>query len=316
MSIQAAPSLFVEEYPLAASRPFAGDGVANFIRVDVPAIIESIVSNPRYIVHGSAGQGNWAKVPWVAVYDSLITDSAQDGFYIVYLVKEDFSGVYLSLNQGVTTVRERYGSDAKRALRTRADDFAARLGKLPKGFSSGKIDLATESGSSLGAFYEGGSICSLYYGKHEFPSDEQLGADLKILLDAYAVLVDAVLPSSKSIEREDDETDFEDLTKIRIHKRIERNQRLAKKVKAKKGYVCEACGFSYDSVYTNLDTDYIEAHHLVAFAELTGSKVPLDPEKDFAVLCADCHRMIHRSKFIHDINAFRLNHIKAKTQSN
>jgi 5-methylcytosine-specific restriction protein A len=130
------------------------------------------------------------------------------------------------------------------------------------------------------------------------------------------VLVDAVLPSSKSIEREDDETDFEDLTKIRIHKRIERNQRLAKKVKAKKGLVCEACGFSYGLAYKNLDTDYIEAHHLVAFAELTGSKVPLDPEKDFAVLCADCHRMIHRSEFIHDIKAFRLNHIKPKPQTN
>jgi len=26
----------------------------------------------------------------------------------VYLVKEDFSGIYLSLNQGVTTVKEQY----------------------------------------------------------------------------------------------------------------------------------------------------------------------------------------------------------------
>lgn len=288
--------------------------MADFVRSVVPESIESVVDNPRYTVHGSAGQGNWAKAPWVAVFDSLITDSAQDGFYLVYLVKEDFSGVYLSLNQGVTVVRERYGSDAKRALRARADDFAARLGKLPIGFSPGKIDLATNSGSSLGAFYEEGAICSRYYARTKFPPDEQLASDLISLLAAYAVLADAVLPASKSIEREDDEAEFEDLTKIRIHKRIERNQRLAKKVKAKKGLVCEACGFSYASGYTDLNTDYIEAHHLVAFAELTGSKVPLDPEKDFAVLCADCHRMIHRSNFIHDVNGFRMNHLKSETR--
>ncbi|MBM3871028.1 MAG: DUF3578 domain-containing protein [Verrucomicrobia bacterium] len=315
MSIHTALSLFVEEYPRAVSRPFAGDSVADFVRSVVPASIESVVANPRYTVQGSAGQGNWAKVPWVAVFDSLITDSAQDGFYLVYLVKEDFSGVHLSLNQGVTVVRERYGSDAKRALRARAGDFAARLGKFPVGFSPGKIDLATSSGSSLGAFYEEGSICSRYYARSEFPPDDQLAADLASLLDAYAVLADAVLPDSKSIEREDDEVGFEDLTKIRIHKRIERNQRLAKKVKERKGFSCEACGFSYASGYKDLDTDYIEAHHLVAFAGLTGSKVALDPEKDFAVLCADCHRMIHRSKFIHDIAAFRLNHLKSKTRT-
>lgn len=315
MSIQAALSLFVEEYPQAISRPFAGDSVADFVRSIVPESIESVVANPRYTVQGSAGQGNWAKAPWVAVFDSLITDSAQDGFYLVYLVKEDFSGVYLSLNQGVTIVRERYGADAKRALRARAEDFAARLGKLPVGFSPGKIDLATSSGSSLGAFYEEGSICSRYYARSKFPPDEQLVADLVSLLAAYAVLADAVLPASKSIEREDDEGDCEDLTKIRIHKRIERNQRLAKKVKVRKGLTCEACGFSYASGYSDLDTNYIEAHHLVAFAELAGSKVPLDPETDFAVLCANCHRMIHRSEFIHDVNAFRLKHIKTGIQA-
>ena len=73
MSIQAALSLFVEEYPLAVSRPFAGDSVADFIRSEVPETIESIVSNPRYTVEGSAGKGRWANVPWVAVFDSLIT---------------------------------------------------------------------------------------------------------------------------------------------------------------------------------------------------------------------------------------------------
>jgi len=53
-----------------------------------------------YLVKGSAGQSQWAASPWVAILDPLITDSAQRGYYPVYLFREDFTGFYLSLNQG------------------------------------------------------------------------------------------------------------------------------------------------------------------------------------------------------------------------
>ena len=51
-------------------------------------------------------------------FDRLITDTARQGFYIVYLFRSDLSGVYLSLNQGVTSIRDVYGADAKKLLRS------------------------------------------------------------------------------------------------------------------------------------------------------------------------------------------------------
>lgn len=311
MSLQAALTLFLEEYPKAVSRSFAGDSVARFVRDDVPQIIGEKIDTSRYLVEGSAGQGRWARVPWVAVFDRLVTESAQNGFYVVYLVKEDFSGVYLSLNQGVTTVKERYGADAKRALRARADDFQARLGRIPDGFTEGSIDLATDSSASLGSFYEAGAIFSRYYDRTAVPDDAQLFADLERVLRAYLVLTDRELPPPSAPEREDDEVglEYEDTGKIRLHKRIERNQRLAKRVKALKGLKCEACQFTYSQGYRGLNTDYIEAHHLIPLSDLGGGKVRMDPLRDFAVLCANCHRMIHRSSYISDVEAFRQTHL-------
>lgn len=310
MSLQAALNLFLQEYPTARMLPFKGNSVGSFIRHDLPEVIAANINNNRYKVKGSVGQSKWARVPWVAVFDTLVTDSAQDGYYIVYLVKEDFSGIFLSLNQGVTTIRERYHSDAKRALRARAKDFEARLGVIPEEFKFGKIDLAVESTSSLGADYEVGAICSKFYDGRRIPNDETLWNDLDQILDLYLLLVERDAPPSRAIEREDDEEHFEDTTKIRIHKRIERNQRLSKKVKKLKGYTCEVCGFSYQDLYKEIGDEFIEAHHLVPLSELKKKKVKMDPEKDFAVLCANCHRMIHRTSSVHNVQEFTTRYLK------
>jgi 5-methylcytosine-specific restriction enzyme A len=87
-----------------------------------------------YVIDGSAGQGQWARSPWVAMLDPLVSDSAQRGYYVVYLFREDFTGFYLSLNQGVTDVREIYGAKVKNALKTRAVDFRSRLLDIPTTF--------------------------------------------------------------------------------------------------------------------------------------------------------------------------------------
>ena len=40
-------------------------------------------------------------------------------------------------------------------------------------------------------------------------------------------------------------------------------------------------------------------------SELKGKRVLMDPAKDFAVLCANCHRMVHRCESPHDMNGFK-----------
>ncbi len=64
---------------------------------------------PNLRVAASAGAGNWAAVPWIAFLDSRETGSIQKGVYCVYLFREDMSGVYLTLNQGVSEPTEQQG---------------------------------------------------------------------------------------------------------------------------------------------------------------------------------------------------------------
>jgi 5-methylcytosine-specific restriction enzyme A len=86
MNLNAALTLFLEEHPNATEQLFAGNPVAEFIRRDVPEAIEAVIGdNKRYLVRGSVGQGNWARIPWAAVFDRFVTDTAQDGYYVVYL---------------------------------------------------------------------------------------------------------------------------------------------------------------------------------------------------------------------------------------
>jgi 5-methylcytosine-specific restriction enzyme A len=46
--------------------------------------------------------------------------------------------------------------------------------------------------------------------------------------------------------------------------------------------------------YGEIGAGYIEAHHLTPFSELKGRPTQLDPKTDFAVLCPNCHRMLHK----------------------
>jgi len=312
MSLQAALSLFLEEYPKAITRTFAGDSVAEFIRKDLPEVLHQIIdANPRYITHGSPGQGNWARAPWAAVYDRFITESAQDGYYLVYLVREDFAGVYLSLNQGVTSARKQYGSEAKSALRVRATDFVARLGPHTSRFSTGGLDLAAGGTANLSAYYEAGNICSIYYQRDALPPDSTLEADFRRFVELYYILVSREPQLYERADAEDDETALgeEDLRKLREHKRVERNRKLAHRAKLAQGYTCKACGFDFASKYGSIGRDFIEAHHLTPLSELKGQKLMLDPKTDFTVLCSNCHRMIHRTSLVHSVEEFRAKYL-------
>lgn len=308
MSLHAALSLLLEEYPVAIQDVFAGSPVAEFIRKDFPEAIQAVIGvNDRYIVHGSAGQGNWARVPWGAIFDRFVTESAQNSYYLVYLVREDFSGAYLSLNQGVTSVRDQYGSDAKQALRVRANDYLARLGKLADGLVQGPIDLGSTASSSLGTYYQCGAICSVFYQKSALPADAVLSKDLLQFIDLYRTLVSRETRFYEQADAEEDEESLgdEDLRVLREHKRIERNKKLASRAKKFHGYKCKACGFDFEKNYGAIGAGFIEAHHLTPLATLKGQRVTLDPKKDFTVLCANCHRMIHKSEFVNKVEEFR-----------
>jgi len=62
---------------------------------------------------------------------------------------------------------------------------------------------------------------------------------------------------------------------------------------------CEVCGFDFSKTYGDYGKDYIETHHLkpIHSVEIEGTRETLEEAlKKIRLLCANCHRMIHRKK--------------------
>ncbi len=92
----------LDGYLFEKQKSFSENPLANYIREKaVDRIKEDLLIDEKiYKVAASPGIGNWAEIPWIAVFDREITETAQEGYYIVYLFRKDMSGVYLSLNMG------------------------------------------------------------------------------------------------------------------------------------------------------------------------------------------------------------------------
>jgi len=78
-----------------------------------------------------------------------------------------------------------------------------------------------------------------------------------------------------------------------------RNPRLTEAVKQHHGYRCQACHFDFAAKYGELGSGYIEAHHLNPLSErpeLEWTDELKTRVADVTVLCANCHRMIHRRR--------------------
>ena len=85
----------------------------------------------------------------------------------------------------------------------------------------------------------------------------------------------------------------------RLHITRERSAALVERKKASVlkstgRLACEACAFDFSKAYGVRGEGFIEAHHVRALTDIVGeTKTRL---KDLALLCANCHRMIHRRR--------------------
>lgn len=269
--------------------------------------LNAFINDERYIVKGSVGVGVWSSVPWLAIFDRFVTTTAQSGFYPVYLFKEDMSGFYLSLGIGVTSVQLEYKESKKirEALRNQNNLLLNKIKVIPSGFATREtLGFTLQSGkrkNNLASNYEDGCVIAKYYDANKLPTDIELYKDVNNLLETYQqVIYDSISASTKETadELQEEFPSFvaeTDLRKMRHHMRIERDdKKLIKEVKKRKGYVCECCRFDFEKAYGAIGKNYIEAHHKQPIHQLKGQIIKLDAEKDFIVLCSNCHKMIHR----------------------
>ena len=170
--------------------------------------------------------------------------------------------------------------------------------KVPTSRIATRADLVNVNCDSVRIELNDDSSYSLY--------PEYLGAYEDFKNGVYSASVTELeeTPDEDIFNDDEDIKDFsatEGKQKLVTHKRLER-QRNSKLPKAKKDKVfretgklaCEGCDFNFAEVYGKHGEKFIECHHKTPIHELTDETVTkLD---DLALLCANCHRMVHRKK--------------------
>jgi predicted HNH restriction endonuclease len=109
---------------------------------------------------------------------------------------------------------------------------------------------------------------------------------------AIAAIVEKDIEALK-VEEAEEVIYSEGKRSVRLVKEYERNPELRTAAVRAHGTRCQVCGFSFAEVYGEHGKDFIEIHHLNPVAQYTG-EVTVDPVREMAALCANCHRMIHR----------------------
>lgn len=122
----------------------------------------------------------------------------------------------------------------------------------------------------------------------------------KSYLNSIAKKIINALSNEESIDFSYDDEGFIEGSIIEgQHKQKERNR---KAVETKKESVlratghlkCEVCGFGFEDFYGDLGHGYIECHHIVPLADIEFEK--RTKLEDLALVCSNCHRMLHRKR--------------------
>tara|TARA_R110000772_G_scaffold49123_1_gene112365 strand:- start:73957 stop:74940 length:984 start_codon:yes stop_codon:yes gene_type:complete len=303
MAIREAFWAIAQNFGNAKAETFGEHPLAQFIRKEAADAVAQYVNATELKITGSPGQGNWADVPWVGIFHRDVTTSATHGYYVVYLFSADLKTVNLSFGQGVTQVRNEFGKLTNDELLRRSALIRDRLPSFKRYFAEGPVNL--NGSTQLAKDYEQAVAFLKSYDLDALPDEDVLVADLQRMIDLYRTLVDlggldnlnGVVEANFDLDDKAEPGTVEEQRRYVRHTRIERRSNASKAAKRVHGYVCQVCGFDFEAVYGELGKEFIEAHHLIPMATLEpGETVNRDPDRDFAVLCANCHRMAHREK--------------------
>lgn len=144
----------------------------------------------------------------------------------------------------------------------------------------------------------------------EFPQIESklrafLGGKIPAQGDNVLTVLDGEVKQSKpsrGAKDIDDEQEFpegEERRRFKEHVRRERDPRVVRLAKelslaSEKRLECEACGFDFAEKYGSDGHGYIEGHHTTPLHQMKkGHKTKIG---DIALVCSNCHRMLHRIK--------------------
>jgi len=108
------------------------------------------------------------------------------------------------------------------------------------------------------------------------------------------------IPTLNQIDLTEDDNGYpEGKQQLRIHLIRERDPRVIREAKRRykqknEELSCQACGFNFVKVYGEIGEDYIEGHHINPVSDQETESITRI--EDIALLCSNCHKMIHRRR--------------------
>lgn len=311
---------------------FAGSKIGKIIAKEIPMslITNANINQDKFSVVGSIGKGQFAEIPWISIFNKRITGSATKGIYIVYLFTADMKGIYLSLNQGYTYFREKFGGRQSKDEIERMADTLRKLVFIPENMKTYNIDL--KATKPLGKGYMAGHIAGRYYDLEDMPSDDVLILDLLELLDVYDEinlqirnrtpeqfydylvaekegLVDSENEVDSAIqveleENQDNESENDDIPKEKQEPVIDRGgnkkylrdpKEAFKALKIAK-FKCEVDEGHETFISKSSNRPYMESHHLIPMKKSDLFGYSIDIPANICSLCPNCRRAIHSAK--------------------
>jgi 5-methylcytosine-specific restriction protein A len=139
--------------------------------------------------------------------------------------------------------------------------------------------------------------------RHLGQRDRQVWDDFKDRHDrlravAEAIHAEAFQQQAAPLAPEDGEDEAQEgRILFRRHRVRERDRGLVKRKKQQAQQrtgrlACEICTFDFEAVYGSHGLGYIECHHTIPLAQAAGPRTTR--LEDLAVVCSNCHRMLHR----------------------
>ncbi|MDG5762085.1 DUF3578 domain-containing protein [Natronococcus sp. A-GB1] len=186
-----------------------GEGLtAHEARTDIeqriPEAIRELLPNHKIEIKSSAGKGRWTSIPWVAVMDPRETTRIQEGTYVVYLFEPQEDRVTLTLNQGVTALKNDVGiKEARQQLTSTAEKVRKEIDS--EGFAAGPLQFPYAS--QRNKLYGPGTILYQQYSLENLPSDEVLRDDLHNLVREYQEYIQATTKQTPLINAGNNRSD-------------------------------------------------------------------------------------------------------------
>jgi 5-methylcytosine-specific restriction protein A len=220
----------------------------------------------------------------------------------------------LSLNQGYTQYKSKFGPAVAKQKVQQGAAAALRYLTIPEGFIGGPIDLAATG--DLGNGYERGAILSKSYPGSVEIDESIFHTDFDMLLDAYDLLrtkigidILEVLPPTTEEEFQEAAASVGETGKVyeppagqlprpprsprAPRTGYKRDPRISNIAIVGADYCC-AIDEEHKSFTSKLTKrNFVEAHHFIPIQFQDDFKFSLDVPENVVVLCPTCHRKLH-----------------------